>query len=89
MPEETWIDIKEAIEAAKTSVSTIVVTLLFKRNNVLTFIVEVHGIEQMVSIIKDLDKMQAKKKIVKYVTNNLTTAPAVDVVAFKKVLSEL
>jgi hypothetical protein len=89
VPEETWIDIKEAIEAAKTSVSTIVVTLLFKRNNVLTFIVEVHGIEQMVSIIKDLDKMQAKKKIVKYVTNNLTTAPAVDVVAFKKVLSEL
>lgn len=86
MPE--WIDTKEAIKIAKEMVSTVVITLTFKNGQILTFVVEVRGIEQMVFVIKELDKLKTKRKIKAYNINNLTSFPAVDLEGFKKMLAE-
>lgn len=83
-----WVDVREAVEIAKEMVSTVVVTLIFKNNQVLTFVVEVQGISQMVLVIKELDKFKIKGKIKTYTINNLTSYPAIDVPTFKKMLLE-
>ncbi len=85
---ENWVNLKEAVEASKAMVATVVITLVFKNNEVLTFVVEVQGISQMVFVVKELDKLKAKKKIKSYNINNLTSFPAVDVASFKKMLAE-
>lgn len=83
-----FVDVKEAVEMAKEMVSTVVVTLIFKSGDPITFVVEVSGINQMVSVVKELDRLKTRNKFKSYTINNLTSSPAIDVPTFKKMLME-
>ena len=79
-----WVAVKEAVEAAKDMITTVVVTLIYAKKDPATLVVQVHGVEQMYQLIQTLDRMKSAKKIQKYQTNNLTVIPAMLVEDFVK-----
>ena len=83
-----FVDLKEAVERAKDLVSTVVVTLIFRNLEPLTLVVEVQGINEMVFIVKELDRLKEKRKIKSYTINNISSFPSIDVATFKKMLAE-
>lgn len=85
---DRWMDLKEAVEEAQNMVSTIVLTIVFTVSKIKTYVIDVHGINQMVILVKDLDKSKSQKKIKNYIINNLTTYPPIDVPTLKKLIKE-
>jgi hypothetical protein len=83
-----WLNFKEAIEEAKNMVSTVVVTVIFTISRINTYVIEIQGIDQMVSVVKGLDKLKTQKKIKNYIINNLSAFPPIDIQIFKKLVKE-
>lgn len=73
-----WLDFKEAAAEAREIVATIVLTIVINLTSIETYVIEVHGIDQMVYLVKELDRMVNKKKIRKYNINNMANFPPID-----------
>ncbi len=92
-----WVDVNEAVSQAKDMICTILVTVHFDGRKTkkyptpvpVTFLIEIHGIEQMYKLIQFLDKLKDSKKIGRYEAKNLTSFQQIGFDDFKTTMEKL